>query len=117
MLLNELGQLALTFDEFVEVGVRLSEFVAYLFVFLKHVYNFLSAFLHHLTYGFAVVELRFLVEHADGVAWREHHFAVVRLLLACDDAQQCRFSGAVQADDAYFRSIVKREVYIFQNLS
>ena len=87
MLFDEFGELALTGNQLVEVGIRFSELIVDFLVFLEDVDDFLHAFFHHLTDGFVVVELWLLVEHADRIAGRKHHFAVIGFLLTCDDAQ------------------------------
>jgi len=92
VLLDEFGELALTGNQLVEVGVRFGKLIVDFFVFLKDVDDFLYAFFHHLTDGLIVVELWLLVEHADRIAGREHHFAVIGFLLASDDAQQGGFT-------------------------
>ena len=55
MLLDEFGQLALTGNQLVEVGVRFGELVIDLLVFLEDVDDFLHTFLHHLLHRFVVV--------------------------------------------------------------
>ena len=55
MLLDEFSELALTGNQFVEVGIGFSELIVDFLVFLEDVDNLLHAFFHHLTDGLVVV--------------------------------------------------------------
>ena len=85
--------------------------------FLEDIDDFLHAFLHHLLHRFVVVELRLLVKHANGIARREDHFAVIGFLLACNDTQQGGFTCSVQTYDADLGAIKEGEIDVFQYLS
>ena len=117
VLLDEFGQLALACNQFVEVGVGLGKLVIDLLVFFEDIDDFLHTFFYHLANGLVVVELRLLVEHADRIAGREDHLAVIGFLLARDDAQQGGFACTVEADDADFGAIEEGEIDVFQYLS
>ncbi len=55
--------------------------------------------------GLRLVEARLLFEVADGVAGRKYGLAGKTLVRARDDAEQGRFAGAVEADDADLRAV------------
>ncbi len=119
VLFDELGELALPFDELVHLVVAhwFGELHIHLLVLFQHVHNLLHALLHHLLDGERVVELRLLWEITDGVAWSEDHLALIGLVEAGDDLQQRGFSRAIEAQDADFRPVEEGKVDVLEDLS
>ena len=118
MLVEQLGNFALTLDEFrhLVVAHRLGELEVYLLVLLEQVHGFLHCLLHHLFYGFVIVELGFLFQISHRVARGKHHFALIALVHPCYYLEQGRFSGSVQTDDAYLGTVEKGEIDVFKHL-
>ena len=118
MLVNQFGEFALAFNEFVHLVVahRFGELHVHLLVLFEDVHHLLHALAHHLLHGEGVVELRFLRQVAYAVAGRENHLALEGLVESGDDFQQGGLTGAVQTQHADFRSIEKGEVDVFKNL-
>jgi len=69
----------------------------------------LHALLDAGAHGLAGRELRLLLQQADGVAGLEMHLAVDLGVAAGEDAHERRFAGAVEAEHADLRPVVKRE--------
>ena len=65
---------------------------------------------------FVRIELRLLLEEADGVAGREHGLAEEVVVDAGQDAQQRRLARAVQTDDADLRAVEIGEVDVLEDL-
>ena len=78
--------------------------------------DMLQPFLHDLLDGLFGVELGILLEVTHSITRREHHLALILLVDASNNLQQRRFTCAVQAYDAYLRTIEKRQVNVLQNL-
>ena len=87
-----------------------------LVVFGQGVIHVANALHHVLLHGLAVVQRRVLGQVAHRVAGAPHHVPLVLLLDAGDDFHQCRFAGAVEADDADFSTVEEAEVDVFQHL-
>ena len=107
-------QLRLPRQQRVEVGIRLCEGSVYLVVLAQHVHHGLHALLHYLANGLRRVQFRVLLQIAHRVARREHHFALVVRLHACDNLHQRGLTRAVQTDDAYLRTIEKTQIDVVQ---
>ena len=119
VLVDEFGELALPLDEFVHLVVahRFGEFHVHLLIFFQNIHNLLHALLHHLLHGEVVVQLRLLRQIANGVARREDHLALVRLVDAGDDFQQRGFARAVETQHADFRPIKEGEIDVLKDMS
>jgi hypothetical protein len=82
----------------------------------QHVHHLLHAFFDDLAHGLGFVELRLLLQIADGVAGRQHRLADVVLLDAGHDAQQRALARAVQTEHADLGAVEIGEADIAQHL-
>ena len=69
----------------------------------------LHGFFHHLLYGFGLVELGLLLQHAYRVALGEHRLAQVVFVDAGHDAKQRALARAVQTQHADFGAVEEGE--------
>ena len=104
-------------EEFVHVFVRhfFAELRVDLVKLLQQADSLLHGFFDDFTHGARVVEQRLLFEIADGIAGRDHGFAVNFFVDAGEYAQQGRLARSVQADDANLRAVEVRKVDVFED--
>ena len=102
--------------ELVHVGVRIGEGVVDLVELFEQVDDRLHALLDDLLHRLRFIELRLLLEEADGVAGREDGLAEEVAVDAGQDAQQRRLPRSVQTDDADLRAIEIGEIDVFEDL-
>ena len=76
-------------------------------IFLQCIDHLLNALFHELKYGLVVVEWWVLWQIAHAVAWCPNHVALVIVVDAGNDFEQCGFTSTIQTDDADFRTIEK----------
>ena len=74
--------------------------------------NFLDAFLNDFAHSFAFVEHRLLLEIANGVAWRQHNFAIKIIFDTGHNAQQGALARAIETEHANFGAVEIREANI-----
>ena len=117
VLLDFLEQLGLLGDQGVHVGVGFGEFLVDRVVAGQQVHDRLDAFAHDLEDGFVGIELRLLLEEADGVALAHGDLADVVRVHAGDDPEQGGFARAVQAEHADLGPVVEAERDVLQDLA
>ncbi len=103
-------------DQGVEVGVRLGEPGVDLVELCQHFHDRLDRLTHHFDHGLGLVELRLLLEHADGVALAHGDLADVVLVDTGHDAQQGGLAGPVQAEHADLGTVVEAQRDVAQDL-
>ena len=81
----------------------------------KGVHHVLDALPDDFENGLGRVHLGFLLKVTDTVAGGPNDLALVGLLHTGDDFHQSRLSGAIEADDAYFRTIEKGKIDVFED--
>ena len=116
-MVEQLGQLALTLAQLVEVGIGLAKGIVHLVILLEGVHDRLHSLLHHLFHRLGVVQFRLLFQIAHAVAGREDHLALIVLVDSGDNLQQARLTRTVETDDAYLSTIEEREINVFQYLA
>ena len=107
---------ALPVHQLVHVRVGIAEGVVDLVELFEQIDDRLHALLDDLADGLRRIELRLLLEEADGVAGREHGLAEEVLVDAGEDAQQRDLARAVQTDDADLRAVEIGEVDVLEDL-
>jgi len=115
--LDLLLQLRLLVDElFHLIRARFAHAVADRFVFVQQGDQFFLAFFHDFFHGLVGVELRLLLEQADGVALGTGDLAHIIGIHPGDDFQQRAFPGPVQPENADLGAIIKTQVDIAEYL-
>ncbi len=109
--------LALAFEQLVHVviGHFLGELGVDLFEFFEQIDGLLHCFFDHLAHRARVVYQRLLLQEADGIARRQHGFAVKLPVHARHDAQQRRLARAVETDDADLGAIEVGKINVLQH--
>lgn len=116
MLVELLLQFGLLGDEGVEVGVGFGEFGVDLIEAREHFDDGRDRLFDDFHHGLTFVELGFLLEQADGVAFGLGDFADVVFVDACHDAQQGGFARAVETEHADLGAEVEAEGNVEQDL-
>ena len=107
--------LACSATQGVEVRIGLGEFGVDLVEAGQHLDDGLHGLLHDLDDGLGFIELGFLLEQANGVAFGRGDLADVVLVHAGDDAQQRGFARAVQAEHADLGAVIEAERDVAQD--
>ena len=109
--------LALALDQLVHlvVGHGIGEALVDLVVLVQKVDRLLHALLHHLAHGLGRVELRLLLEEADGVARREDRLAHELLVHAGHDPEQRALARSVQAEHADLGAVEIGKIDVLQH--
>lgn len=115
--LDNLFELALLCGKLIEVRIRLGVFGIDFVQPLQRVNHFGDRFFHGLAHGVFRVELRLLRQVADFDAGLRTRFTFDLGVDTGHDAQQGRFTGAVQTEHTDFRAREKAEGDIFQNMT
>ena len=103
-------------DQLVKIRVRIRKTFVDLVEFSQQVHDRLHAFLDHLDHRFGIIQLGFLLQQAHRIAFGRGDLADIILVDPSHDAQQTRFSRAIQAQNTDFSAIVKPQRDIPQNL-
>lgn len=114
---DNLFELALLCGKLIEVRIRLGVFGIDFVQTLQRVNHFGDRFFHGLAHGVLRVELRLLRQVADFDAGLRTRFTFDLGVDTGHDAQQGRFTGAVQTEHTDFRAVEKAEGDIFQNMT
>ena len=112
---NAFLQRAHFFHQRVEIGVGLSHQRGDFVIAVHHVSGFARAVLDVFKDVLGRVELRLLLQIADGDVLARPGFAQKFGVDAGHDLDQRRFTGAVRADDADLRTLIKLQIDIAQN--
>jgi hypothetical protein len=115
--LDNLFELALLCGELIEVRIRLGVFGIHFVQTFQRVNHFGDRFFNGLTHGVFRVQLRFLRQVADFDARLRTGFTFDVGIDAGHDAQQGRFTGAVQTENTDFRAREEAQRDIFQNMT
>ena len=108
--------LGLFFHQLVKVSIWLGKFGADLIVFKLQIDQRLHRFLDNFFHRLGVVQLRFLLQHATGIALAEDSLTQVIVIHTSHDFEQSAFTRAVQAQHANLGTIVKPQRNIAQDL-
>ncbi len=117
MCLDHFFQTALLSGQLVEVGIRIGVQRVHFVETLQRANHFRDGFFHRLTHGVFRVQLRFLRQIADFDARLRASFPFDIFINAGHDAQQGRFTRAVQAEYANFGAREKAKGDILQNVT
>ncbi len=109
---------ALPFQELFHLlrGDVRSQLVAHLFVFPKDRDDVLLALLDDLANGLSRLELRLLLEVADGIPLGESELALIAVIEPGDDAEKRALPRAVEAEDSDLGAVEKGEIDVAQDL-
>ena len=104
-------------EQGVHVGLGVAHLVADRVVAGQDVDDRLDALANGLEDGLGGIELRVLLEEADGIALAEGDLADVALVLPGDDAEQGRLARAVEPEDADLGAEVEPERDVLEDLA
>ena len=111
----------MTRDELVHLigvveDILVGELVVHILVLLQQVHDRLHAFTHDVDHGLGLVQVRLLLQVADGIAGAQVHIAIEVLVLAGDDAHQRGLTRSVETEYPDLGSVVEPEVDIVEDL-
>ena len=103
-------ELGLLGEQLVEIGIGLTHGVAHLFEAVEEAFRVGDTVGDVAEHVLALVELRLLREVADAEARRHPHLPAVPVVLAREDAQQCRLPRTIEAEHADLGAGIHRDV-------
>lgn len=105
-------------DQRIHIGVWIVEAFIDLVVASQQIDDVLHPLLDRLPDGERVVEARFLFQKTDSVPWSNDGLTEKKIAVhACHNAQQGRFAGTVESNDADFSAVEVGERNILEHLS
>jgi len=115
--LDDLFELALLRGKLIEVGIRLGVFGINFVQAFQRVNHFGDRFFNGFAHGVLRIQLRLLRQVADFDTGLRARFTFDLGVDTGHDAQQGRFTGAVQTENTDFRAREETEGDIFQNMT